>query len=309
MHQGDPQALAKAITLVETNPSWMRQISNQLLPSRKESYIIGFTGPVGTGKSTLINSLVQELNKTNYSTGIILIDPSSTLSGGAFLGDRMRMSTFNPDVFIRSLATRKGASGLFRCINDIISLYEAFGKDLVIIETAESTKADIEIQHLADTVVVVLMPRAGDAIQAFKGGIHDIADIFVINKADLEGADTTLRIIESMLDMRTHQTGWRPPVLKMITTQDKGTLELFSEIEAHRRHLELTSLFQEKRQKRIEQRILQAVENRFKELVGISAQKNNLLESLVLQVFNKEIDVYEGANRLLTATRQLFKPK
>lgn len=308
LQHGDPQALAKAITLVETDPSWMRQISKQLLPSRKESYIIGFTGPVGTGKSTLINSLVQELSKTNHSTGIILIDPSSTLSGGAFLGDRMRMSTFSSDVFIRSLATRGGSSGLFRCINDVVALYEAFGKDLVIIETAGSTKAEIEIQHLADTVVVVLTPIAGDAIQAFKGGINEVADIFIVNKANLEGADTTLRIIESMLDMRTHQTGWRPPVMKIVATQDEGIAELFSEIEAHRRHLELTGLFQEKRQKRIRQRILQVVEKQFKELVDESARKNNLLETLVFQVWNKELDVYEGADRLLTATKQLFKP-
>ena len=309
LQKGDPQALAKTITLVETEPNLMRQISKQLLPSRKETYIIGITGPVGAGKSTVINSLVQELNKTPHSIGIILIDPSSTLSGGAFLGDRMQMSTFSSDVFIRSLAAKGGTGGLFRSINDVVALYEAFGKDMIIIEIGGNSKAELEIHHLADTVVVVLMPGAGDAIHAFKGGINDVTDIIVVNKADLEGANTTLRIIGSMLDMRTHKTGWRPPVLKLVATQDEVTSELLSEIEAHRRHLELTSLFQEKRQKRIRRRILQVVEEHLKEIVEVSARKNHLLETVVSQVWNEEIDVYEGVDLLLAATMELLKSR
>jgi len=216
------------------------------------------------------------------------------------------MSTFSSEVFIRSITTKGQAGGLSRNINDLVSLYEAFGKDIIIIETAGSGKADIEIHHLADTVVVVLMPGAGDAIQAFKAGINEVADIFVVNKADLEGTDTTIRIIESMLDVRTKQTGWRPPVLGLVATQDEGTTKLLSEINSHHRHLEMTSFFQEKRQARTRRRLLQIVEEQLKEHLDASARKKNLLETLVSQVLKDKIDIYEGADRLLAETIERF---
>ena len=207
LKKGNSEALAKAITIAETNPDQMRQLSKRLEPSKKGAHIIGITGSVGSGKSTIINSLVQELQMTNQHIGIIMVDPVSALSGGAFLGDRMRMSKFTPEVFIRSMTTKKRVEKLFRIINDIISLYEAFGIEIIIIETGRSDKVAIEMHYLADTLIAIMMPGAGDVVQVFKAGIGEVAAIFVVNKADMYGAETNIQIIESMLDLRTRQTG------------------------------------------------------------------------------------------------------
>ncbi len=306
LQQGDSKALAKALTLVETDPSIMKQLS-QHLQAHVKSCIIGITGIEGSGKSTVINSLIEKLQKTNQSIGVILIDPVSSLSGGAFLGDRTRINKFTSNVFIRSVSTKKRTRRLSRCLLDMISLYQAFGSDIILIETPGNGQADIEIRNLVDILIALLIPGTGDAIQTYKAGIGELADIFVVNKADLDGSYVIVQMIESMLDIRTKQTGWRPPVLEISATTGDDTTELLKEINSYRSYLDQTDQSIEKRQEMVKHTILQIVEDNLISHLEKCAQQTNLMESLVTQVLTGETDIYQSANDLMIEMMKWFK--
>lgn len=234
IRRGDRPALARGISLVEDGAPGSRELVQASYRTPKNSRIVGITGAPGVGKSSLVDGIVDELRSMGRSVAIIAVDPSSPFSGGAILGDRVRMKrrTTDPHVFFRSLASRGHLGGLTRATGDVLTLVEVAGFDDVLVETVGAGQSEIDVMKYAHTVLVVLSPGLGDSVQALKAGILEIGDVFVINKADLAGADRTRAELEMMLDMRG-QAGWRPPVVKTVATTGEGLGELASAIEAH----------------------------------------------------------------------------
>jgi LAO/AO transport system kinase len=239
LRTGDRIALAKLMTLVESRDSETPEIMNAVRRSTQSAPIIGITGPPGAGKSTLLDRLVGSFRASGRQVGIVAVDPSSPFSGGAVLGDRIRMQSHFLDegVFIRSLSARGSVGGLARAARDMTRLLDAFGKDLIIVETVGVGQSEFDIMRLAETVVVVLVPEAGDTIQAMKAGLLEVADIFVVNKADREGAQRIESELDAMLQLRPSEEGWTVPVIPTVATEGKGVADLVQAIERHREYL------------------------------------------------------------------------
>jgi LAO/AO transport system kinase len=249
--KGDKIALARLITLIENQPHKASEIFKNFRDNTNESYIIGITGSPGVGKSTLTGAISKKLLEEGKKIGIISVDPTSPFSGGAFLGDRVRMTdvSLHPNIFIRSLASRGFRGGISRAVLDISLLYEAFGMDIILIETVGVGQAEFDIYNLAYTIVVVLIPGAGDAIQMQKAGIIEIGDIYDVNKKDFGGEDIAAHI-DVMLDDSTFQSGWRPPILQTNAITGEGVEELVENIWDHKEHVELSELLQDKKRTR-----------------------------------------------------------
>ena len=234
---GDPRAVARAISLVEDRSVDGRELMRRIYSHAGHAYLVGVTGPPGAGKSTLVNGLIAELRKTDRTVGVIAVDPSSPFTGGAILGDRLRMGAHarDPGVFIRSMATRGRLGGLARATSDAAVVLDAAGTDVVVIETVGVGQDEVDVVRTADVSVVTLVPGAGDDVQAIKAGIMEIADIFVVNKADREGADRLAEAITASLSLQEFAAGeWRPPVLKTDSSRGVGIGELWSAIEEFR---------------------------------------------------------------------------
>ncbi len=235
--EGDPRALARAITLIEDEDPSAPALVRALFPRTGRAYLVGVTGSPGAGKSTLVDRLTTDLRSRGRTVGIVAVDPTSPYTGGAILGDRVRMQTHAgyPGVFIRSMATRGQLGGLARATSDVALVLDAAGKDVVIIETVGVGQDEVDIVRTADVSLVIVVPGTGDEVQAIKAGIMEIADIFVVNKADREGADRTASSIEAMLMLQSFEDGrWRPPVLRTEATAGKGIAELLDAVERFR---------------------------------------------------------------------------
>jgi LAO/AO transport system kinase len=236
---GEARALARAISVIEDKTPDAGQLLKALFPFSGRARVIGLTGAPGAGKSTLVDQLAREYRKQDRTVGIIAVDPTSPYSGGAILGDRIRMQAHHadPGIFIRSMATRGNLGGLARATTDVATAIDASGKDLVLIETVGVGQDEVDIVRLADVTIVILVPGMGDDVQTIKAGIMEIADIFVINKSDREGAERMEREIRSMQSLAVRSDQWTPPIVKTVATEGKGINDLASAIGNYEKYL------------------------------------------------------------------------
>jgi LAO/AO transport system kinase len=260
---GDRLAAARLITLVENETEEHHEIMRQIYPRTGQALIVGITGSGGVGKSSLTNHIIKKFRDQGKTVGVVVVDPSSPFSGGAFLGDRIRLQRHTQDdgVYIRSLASRGYLGGLSRATNDVIRIMEAMGREVIIVETLGAGQDEIDVIHIAQTCLLVMTPGMGDDIQAMKAGIMEIADIIVINKADLDGTDICLRHIEAILSIGSFKEGdWVPKVIPTISVASKaenlrGIDDLMDAIAEHQKHLHVTDAFEEVKFERIEQEL------------------------------------------------------
>ena len=298
---GDPRAVARLISLVEDESPLLREVTAALAPHTGRAKVVGITGAPGVGKSTSTSALVGELRGAGQRVGVLAVDPSSPFSGGALLGDRVRMQdhALDREVYIRSMASRGHLGGLAWSTPQAIRVLDAAGCDIVLIETVGVGQSEVEIAGLADTTLVLLAPGMGDGIQAAKAGILEIGDVYVINKADRDGADTLRRDLRSMLALAERDEGaWRPPIIKTIASKNDGLDEVVAEIDRHHDWLESSGELAVRRTTRardeIEAIALTALRARWGDVHGRSE-----LDDLAQQVAAGESDPYAAAETLL----------
>ncbi len=298
--RGDRSALSRVITLVENRSSLAPEILDALYTKTGRAYRIGITGPPGAGKSTLVSGLVQVLRSKNKLVGVIAVDPTSPFTGGALLGDRIRMQEIglNEGVFVRSMATRGSLGGLAEAATDVADIMDAFGKDFVVTETVGVGQCELDVAEACYTTVVVIVPESGDSIQAMKAGLMEIADIIVINKSDREGADNIARQTRAMLELRGERNGWMPPVIPTIASQSKGLDDLYEMIDKHRQFLEASGLLAKHRRTNIERTIRALVESEIYRTIWNESTMHHL-EKLVDEVMAGRISPRRASRQLL----------
>ncbi|MHA1129463.1 MAG: methylmalonyl Co-A mutase-associated GTPase MeaB [Candidatus Helarchaeota archaeon] len=301
----DKQALARIITLMENNSADARTILSRLSKQTNDAYIIGITGSPGTGKSTLIAQLAALLASQGFSVGIISIDPSSPIYGGAFLGDRVRMHKIilHPKVFIRSIASRGSTGGISKALYDIIRLYDAYEMDYILIETVGAGQTEVDIFNLAYTIVLLTIPETGDNVQVLKAGLLEIADIFVINKSDL-GGDWDKINLNMMLQSVQETFDWRPPIVRTVATENKGIIELLQAIQSHRAHLNCSGKLKSKKRTIVRKRLHTLLETfLFEEFVQKLLPKREL-EATIDAILNGTKDIYTIVHEILEPVRK-----
>lgn len=309
MLTGDRRALARLITLIENNGQSAWEALAAIYPHTGRAYIIGVTGAPGTGKSTLVNELTREYRSRGRTVGIVAVDPTSPFTGGALLGDRVRMQELSGDegVFIRSMATRGGLGGLARATADVVKALDAFGKDIIFVETVGAGQAEVDIARHAHTTIVVIAPGLGDDVQAIKAGIMEIADIFAVNKADREGADSAAMTLEMMLNLGdslsrhnspTDERVWRPLIIKTVAVRGEGIVPLVDALEDHTTYLRNTDRWRQRERERVRAELRSILSQQLTErfLEGISEDR---LEALVEQVLARTLDPYSAVASLL----------
>lgn len=294
---GEQRALSRVISLLERGASAAAEIMRQIDHRTGNAYVLGITGPPGAGKSTIVDQLTRLLREQGKRVGIVAVDPTSPFSGGALLGDRIRMQRHYLDssVFIRSVATRGQAGGLPRIVKGITRALDAAGYDVVIVETVGVGQTELGIMSVADTVAVTLIPEAGDAIQALKAGVLEIADIYVVNKADRDGADQMAASITAMLHMSLTAPEWSPPVMLTSAHSGVGIRELWGSLEDHRKFLESSGNLKKRRASHRQQEFLEVVEEELVRRLRALVKTDPALLGLLDRVAEKETEPFSAA--------------
>lgn len=296
---GDVRALARAISTAENDPVAVQTFLRSQGHLLGRAHVIGITGPPGAGKSTLTGRLASELASRGFSLGLLLVDPSSPFTGGAILGDRLRLPDIaqNPQVYVRSMSSRGSMGGLSRATNDAIKLLDAFGKDIILVETVGTGQAETDVISVVDSVVVVAVPGLGDDIQAMKAGILEIADLFVVNKADRDGADKTERELLGMLKLQARPSAWSIPVIKTIAVKDAGIAELADQLLAHYEALQTSGLLLQQRAARTQAELSELLRSRLMQELTLRVGASHY-EALAQRVAAGELSVYDAASEL-----------
>jgi LAO/AO transport system kinase len=303
MLEGDTLSLARLVSMVERESPDVPAIMKQIYPHLGRGYTIGITGPTGAGKSTLVDQLIAEMRKAGYSVGVVCVDPSSPFSGGAVLGDRIRMQQHYLDdgVFIRSMSTRGSLGGLPRTAGGVVKLLNAAGKDFIIIETVGVGQTEVDIMENADTIAVILVPEAGDTIQTMKAGLFEIADIFVVNKADRPGADTLATELTAMLQINVDRSenNWTVPVMTTEAASNVGIKDLFEQIQQHRKAMEQSGILGKKRREQRKREFVESMENRIVAQLLEVIEHDPLLSRYQDMVQSGDIDPYSAMDEVL----------
>ncbi len=303
---GDVRTVARLIRDIDDGMPEVRGVLKELYPYTGKAYVVGITGAPGVGKSTLVDQMLSHLRRQNKTVGVLAVDPTSPFSGGAILGDRVRMQRHSMDegVFIRSMATRGHFGGLTQSTRSAIDVLDAMGKDYILVETVGVGQDEVDVVKSAHTTVIVVIPGMGDGIQAIKAGILEVGDIFVINKEDREGADKTLNDLRLMIEMgqNKYEGGrWKPPILKAQAVFDKGIAELLEEIEKHRSYLNkaLGGLHFRKRKENVREELVEMVKNRLVEEVLNDLTETGQFDKAVESIVEGNVDPYTACDNLV----------
>jgi LAO/AO transport system kinase len=299
---GNRRSIARAITIIENYPLKAHEIIAAIYPRAGKAHVIGLTGSGGAGKSTLIEKIVREYRQKGKTVGVVAVDPTSPFTGGAFLGDRIRMQELSTDegVFIRSMANRNYPGGLAKATKDAVKILDAAGKDIILVETVGAGQSEVEIIKVAQTIVLIHAPGLGDEIQAIKAGLMEIADIFVVNKADRENADKTMMDIQAMLQLNNNGKPWKPPILKTVALSGEGVPQLVEKLEEHRHFLEEDTERKKKLLKATaEAELAEAIKERTVSSILDDLRKEGKFEELLQKILKREIDPASAAEKLL----------
>jgi LAO/AO transport system kinase len=299
---GDKRALARAISLVENEDPASRELVREVYPHTGDAAVVGFTGPPGVGKSTLIGALTKAQREAGKDVAVLSIDPSSPFTQGALLGDRIRLSDhfLDPGVFIRSMATRGALGGLSEAALQAALLMDAAGKDVVFLETVGVGQAEVDIIDHADTITLVLQPGSGDSIQALKAGVMEIPDVIVVNKADHPLTDTMVREIKGVLALAPREDAdWRIPVLRAEAARGSGVDEVVDALQAHREHIEAEGTLEERRARNLRNEVLELAASRMRRRLEAAVADDESVRELLDRVVKREIDPASAAKDLL----------
>jgi LAO/AO transport system kinase len=299
--RGDVRAVARLISLAENNDPIAAKAMKKIHPNTGNAHVIGITGVMGSGKSTLICELTRIYRKQGKKVGIVAIDPTSPFSGGALLGDRIRMMelAMDEDVFIRSLGTRGMLGGLTSAVYDVVEIFDAAGKDVIFVETVGVGQAEVDVIKIADTTLVIIVPGLGDSIQTLKAGVMEIADIYVVNKADREGVEQTIAEVESLVDITCSEKDRKTPILPTVAKEKKGISELVKEIEYHKSYLKKTKEFEAQRRLRYEAELVEIVKKSLMNFIFDESKLKDTIDKLLDQISRKEVDPYTAADEIL----------
>lgn len=303
---GDRRAVARLITMAENGYPEVRDLMRELYPHTGGAHVIGITGAPGAGKSSLVNKMTSEYRKQGKTVGVIAVDPTSPFTGGALLGDRIRMQSHATDkeVFIRSMGTRGNLGGLSRATGDAVMILDASGKDIILVETVGAGQSEVDIVNSSHTPIVVLVPGMGDEIQAIKAGILEIGAIFVVNKADHDGVERVLVDLEMMIDLACYKPDdWTPPILKTVAMRNEGIKELIDKIAEHMDFLKSTGGLDKRFRNRVESELNDWIRSEGVHIVVNRLKDENEYEALIDKMLKKEIDPHTAAIDAIKSVR------